>query len=135
MVPDASKRSRSLGTVYKRGIPIEVVPAAAPYVLAGLEVLGAVEPALRMGGEVKAGPCVTENGNFLIDAPFPDGVMGGGMVEGGLAGQVVALAAALKQMVGVVEHGLFTAADRAPDRVYFGVWGEGECKVEVLDDA
>lgn len=26
-----------------------------------------------MGGTAKAGPCVTDNGNFIIDAPFPDG--------------------------------------------------------------
>lgn len=26
-----------------------------------------------MGGTAKAGPCITDNGNFIIDAPFPDG--------------------------------------------------------------
>jgi ribose 5-phosphate isomerase A len=54
-------------------VPIEVVPIAANYVLARVTALGSVAPAVRMGGSAKAGPCITDNGNFIIDAPFPDG--------------------------------------------------------------
>lgn len=70
---DYRKLSPSLSTHYAPGIPIEVVPPAATYVLARLTALGAVAPAIRMGGTSKAGPCITDNGNFIIDAPFPDG--------------------------------------------------------------
>lgn len=70
---DYRKLSPSLSTHYAPGIPIEVVPPAATYVLARLTALGAVAPAIRMGGASKAGPCITDNGNFIIDAPFPDG--------------------------------------------------------------
>jgi len=72
VVADFRKLSPSLSTHYP-GIPIEVVPAATSYVLARLTALGSVGPALRLGGTSKAGPCVTDNGNFIIDAPFPDG--------------------------------------------------------------
>lgn len=70
---DYRKLSPSLSTHYAPGIPIEVVPPAATFVLARLRTLGAVAPAIRMGGLAKAGPCITDNGNFIIDAPFPDG--------------------------------------------------------------
>lgn len=72
VVADFRKLSPSLSTHYP-AIPIEVVPAATSYVLARLTALGSVGPALRLGGSSKAGPCVTDNGNFIIDAPFPDG--------------------------------------------------------------
>lgn len=70
---DHRKLSPSLSTHYAPGIPIEVVPAAAKYVLGRLASLGAVNPTVRMGGPSKAGPCITDNGNFIVDAPFPDG--------------------------------------------------------------
>ncbi|RPA99512.1 hypothetical protein L873DRAFT_1767181 [Choiromyces venosus 120613-1] len=73
VVADYRKLSPSLSTHYTPGIPIEVVPPAATYVLSRLLTLGAVNPAIRMGGTSKAGPCITDNGNFIIDAPFPDG--------------------------------------------------------------
>ena len=49
------------------------MPPAANYVLSRLRALGSTSPALRMGGAAKAGPCITDNGNFIIDAPFQDG--------------------------------------------------------------
>ncbi|KAL7274349.1 ribose-5-phosphate isomerase rki1 [Rhizina undulata] len=73
VVADYRKISPSLSTLYTPGIPIEVLPPAAPYVLSRLLALGSVSPTLRSGGTSKAGPCVTDNGNFIIDAPFPDG--------------------------------------------------------------
>ncbi|KAG0642558.1 ribose 5-phosphate isomerase A-domain-containing protein [Tuber brumale] len=73
VVADYRKLSPSLSTHYTPGIPIEVVPPAATHILSRLITLGAVNPAIRMGGTSKAGPCITDNGNFIIDAPFPDG--------------------------------------------------------------
>lgn len=73
VVADFRKLSPSLSTHYAPGIPIEVVPAAANYVLSRLSALGSTSPTIRMGGTAKAGPCITDNGNFIIDAPFQDG--------------------------------------------------------------
>lgn len=51
-------------------MPIEVVPFAYAKVLQNLrEVLGSPNALLRMA-KAKAGPVVTDNGNFVIDAPF-----------------------------------------------------------------
>ena len=63
---------------WTQGIPIEVVPFAYAKVLTNLRQLGSPERlpdgkpglALRMGVK-KAGPVVSDNGNFIIDAPFP----------------------------------------------------------------
>ncbi|KAI5787148.1 ribose 5-phosphate isomerase A [Geopyxis carbonaria] len=73
IVADHRKLSPSLSTHWAAGIPIEVVPPAASHVLARLTALGAASPQIRMGGSAKAGPVITDNGNFIIDAPFPDG--------------------------------------------------------------
>jgi ribose 5-phosphate isomerase A len=55
---------------WKQGIPIEVVPFAYAKVLQNLhEILGSPNAKLRMA-VAKAGPVVTDNGNFIIDAPF-----------------------------------------------------------------
>lgn len=51
-------------------MPIEVAPFAYSPVLLALEKLGATTAGLRMG-KMKAGPVVTDNGNFNIDAVFP----------------------------------------------------------------
>jgi ribose 5-phosphate isomerase A len=48
-----------------------------------------------MGGKVKAGPVVTDNGNFIIDAHFGELVDPEGLNR------------TIKQLVGVVEVGLF----------------------------
>ena len=52
-------------------MPVEVAPFAFAKVLLNLQLLGSEKAALRMG-KAKAGPIVTDNGNFVIDAPFPD---------------------------------------------------------------
>ena len=48
---------------------MEVAPFAYAKVLRNLVPLGSQNPALRMG-KAKAGPVVSDNGNFIIDAPF-----------------------------------------------------------------
>lgn len=48
---------------------MEVAPFAYAKVLQNLVLLGSQKPTLRMG-KAKAGPVVSDNGNFIIDAPF-----------------------------------------------------------------
>jgi ribose 5-phosphate isomerase len=73
---------------WHQGIPIEVAPFAYVAVLHRLAQLGSPTTAekstavgahgqvltLRMG-KAKAGPVVSDNGNFIIDAPFPKEMM------------------------------------------------------------
>ncbi|CEJ94865.1 Putative Ribose 5-phosphate isomerase A [[Torrubiella] hemipterigena] len=111
-VADSRKESPRLCTKWK-AIPIEVLPLAAPDVLARLLEMGSTEPAVRSGLPSKAGECVTDNGMWLIDAPFPplllqkdlsaeqDGTGKDGLWEVGK------LAAALLSIPGIVEIGLF----------------------------
>lgn len=55
---------------FKPGVPIEVVPFAYAKVLQNLRhILDCPKANLRMA-VAKAGPVVTDNGNFIIDAPF-----------------------------------------------------------------
>jgi len=71
VIADSSKDSEVLGTTWKKGIPIEVVPMAYTMVQNKLASLGATATPLRMA-KSKAGPCVTDNGGLIIDAVFPD---------------------------------------------------------------
>ena len=61
-------------TQWKQGIPIEVVPFAYKKILQNLHLIGAPAAQLRMA-KAKAGPVVSDNGNFIIDAPFPAELM------------------------------------------------------------
>lgn len=94
-----------------KGIPIEVLPLAAKRVLSELVLLGAQKPVIRQGVPAKAGPVVTDNSMWLIDAPFAplqlakasetavDGEGGVWTVDG--------LADRLIKIPGIVETGLF----------------------------
>lgn len=88
-----------------QGVPVEIVPIAHTKVLRDLLSLGAKNPQLRMGGKAKAGPIITDNGNFIIDAHF------------GEIADPEGLAKKIKEFVGVVEVGLFI---NMADAVYFG---------------
>ena len=59
---------------WKQGVPVEVAPFAYAKVLHNLRMLGSTEPKLRMA-KMKAGPIVSDNGNFVIDAPFDESAM------------------------------------------------------------
>lgn len=106
IVADYRKKSESLGTQWTQGVPIEVVSMAYNKVSAELYALGATDVVLRQGGKAKAGPIVTDNNNFILDAVFPP-------IE---PSEVCALDSAIKLLVGVVETGLFLNGDVA----YFG---------------
>src|SRR5436190_15184704 len=103
---DFRKHSKALGHSWTQGVPIEIVPLAHTKVLNDLLKLGAQKPQLRMGGKAKAGPIITDNGNFIIDAHF------------GEIADPEGLAEKIKKLVGVVEVGLFINMANA---AYFGI--------------
>ncbi|XP_054712343.1 LOW QUALITY PROTEIN: ribose-5-phosphate isomerase-like [Uloborus diversus] len=68
ILADHRKDSKSLGENWKQGIPIEVIPMAYAPIKKRLEEMGG-SAVLRMA-KAKAGPVVTDNGNFLLDWKF-----------------------------------------------------------------
>jgi ribose 5-phosphate isomerase A len=90
VVADGSKPVEKLGT--QAPVPVEVVRFCWKTTARWLETLGCT-PALR-GGEAQ--PYVTDNGNYILDCRFPNGI-----------DHPPELAATLKGRPGVVEHGLF----------------------------
>ena len=90
VLAQASKRVERLGET--RALPVEVVRFGWQTTRRRLlEVVTSAEPRLDTGGR----PIVTEEGNLLLDCGLPAG------------GDMYPLAAAIKSVVGVVEHGLF----------------------------
>lgn len=71
VVADFRKDSTQLGENWKKGIPIEVVPMAWKPVKTKIEKDFGGEAPLRMAVN-KAGPLVTDNGNFILDWRFND---------------------------------------------------------------
>jgi ribose 5-phosphate isomerase A len=69
VIADYTKNSQKLGQQYKKGIPIEVVPIAYVPVRDRIQRLFGGKLNLRMA-VAKAGPCVTDNGNFILDWQF-----------------------------------------------------------------
>ncbi|XP_030046897.1 ribose-5-phosphate isomerase isoform X2 [Microcaecilia unicolor] len=69
VIADYRKDSLSLGEQWKKGIPIEVVPMAYVPVAKRLASRFGGVAELRMAVS-KAGPVVTDNGNFLLDWKF-----------------------------------------------------------------
>ncbi|KAF9154086.1 ribose-5-phosphate isomerase rki1 [Actinomortierella ambigua] len=104
IVADFRKNSKYLGEQWSKGVPIEVVPMAWKAVLRKLQAMGSSTAKLRMA-VAKAGPVVTDNSNFIIDAPF------------GLIKNPAQLLKDIKLITGVVEVGLF--CDMA-EIAYFG---------------
>lgn len=88
IIVDASKRVRRLGAF---PLPVEVLPFGVEATLNHLKKLGA-NPVVRMSGDK---PYVTDNGNWIADCHF------------GEIGNPGATHAALNQIPGVVENGLF----------------------------
>ena len=72
-------------------LPVEVIPFAGPRVERQLQNLGAA-PVLRFAGD---GPFITDEGNWIYDCHF------------GSISDPERTAAAIRAIVGVVEHGLF----------------------------
>ncbi|KAL2267861.1 hypothetical protein VTJ83DRAFT_5138 [Remersonia thermophila] len=135
-VADFRKLSSRLGTAWKKGIPIEVLPMAAPRVLGELRRLGSLDPRVRPGLPGKAGACVTDNGLWIVDAPFPPLLLPGDAEAAAApdsrpAGTwtVDELADRLIKIPGVAEIGLFygknglqvASGAQKPVAAYFGM--------------
>eukprot|EP01133_Synstelium_polycarpum_P007394 gene7394-8642_t len=103
VVADFTKDSVAFGDNWKKGIPIEVVPMAYVPIMQQLTKIS-LRPVLRMAVN-KAGPVVSDNGNFIIDAQFDN------------IADVPALATQIKMMPGIVETGLFVGY---ASKAYFG---------------
>lgn len=109
---DSRKQSPRLCTKWKT-IPIEVLPLAAPDVLNRLGAMGSPGAVVRSGLPSKAGECVTDNGMWIIDAPFSPLLLAKDLTAAadgkGAKGawEVGALAAELLSIPGIVEIGLF----------------------------
>ncbi|XP_041057568.1 ribose-5-phosphate isomerase isoform X1 [Carcharodon carcharias] len=69
VVADYRKDSKSLGEKWKRGVPIEVIPMAYVPVTKAIAAKFGGAAELRMAVN-KAGPVVTDNGNFILDWKF-----------------------------------------------------------------
>lgn len=97
VIGDVTKLVLTLGTHYP--LPVEVVPFAVTPVRRRLESLGAKAQLRQRDGET----FITDSGNVIIDCAFAEGIKDAAEVQ-----------ARLKEIVGVVETGLFLhMAERA----------------------
>ena len=113
IIADYTKKSEVLGENWRNGVPIEVIPLAYVPIMKRLERLGG-KPVLRMA-QAKAGPVVSDNGNFIIDVDF-------GKIE-----NPSDLNNKLLQIPGVVDSGLFLGM---ASKAYIGL---KDGKVEILE--
>ena len=94
-------------------IPIEIAPMAHATVLRQLKILGSIEPKLREHAQAKTGPIATDQGFYIIYAPFKTLLTEKDVKEGkdgsGKDGvwEVATLAHRIKDICGVLEVGLF----------------------------
>jgi ribose 5-phosphate isomerase A len=108
VVADESKAVTTLG---KFPLPVEIVPFAWEWTIAGLAKLGC-KPELRRSGD---GLYKTDNGNYIADCRFE------------AIDSAAELALALQRIPGVVEHGLFIGiADMA-------VIGKNDGTIEIIE--
>ncbi|XP_055383401.1 ribose-5-phosphate isomerase [Condylostylus longicornis] len=107
IVADYTKDSKKLGQQYKKGIPIEVVPMAYIPIQKKIAKMFGGELKLRMA-VVKAGPCVTDNGNFILDWIFDENTIYNWS----------SVNRELLLIPGVIETGLFIDMT---EKVYFGM--------------
>jgi len=93
IIADFRKVSEKLGENWKKGVPVEVIPMAYKPIMKKLEKLEG-KPVLRMA-QSKAGPLVSDNGNFIIDVDF------------GIIKNPIELNNKILLIPGVVDTGLF----------------------------
>ncbi|KAG2199034.1 hypothetical protein INT46_010274 [Mucor plumbeus] len=116
LVADYRKESKILGTQWNQGVPVEVVPLCYKTVMKKIENGLSLKPKnvnLRMAVK-KAGPVVTDNGNFVVDADF-------GQLE-----DPASLLKEIKLLTGVYEVGLFC------QMAVMAYFGEQDGSVNVL---
>ena len=106
IIVDYRKRSSRLGVAWKKGIPIEVIPLSFKVVSDKIQK--------TLGGQVilreavsKAGPVVTDNGNFLLDWIF----------DTNKSYDWKEVETTLNVIPGVVENGLFV---NMTDEIFIG---------------
>lgn len=105
VIADYTKDSENLGDRYKKGIPIEVVPMAYVPIKNKIVASYGGEAKLRCA-VAKAGPVVTDNGNFILDWMFTNNDLDWERVNTNI-----------KMIPGVVETGLFV---NMCHKAYFG---------------
>ncbi len=103
LIADYRKDSQNFGENWKKGIPIEIIPLARVPLMKKFAELGG-KPILRMA-KAKAGPLVTDNGNFIIDVDF------------GIVKNPSEINEKLLLIPGVVDTGLFIGM---ASKAYFG---------------
>lgn len=91
VIADSSKLVDALGAF---PLPVEIIPESVSPVMKALKDMGGV-PEIRMG-QLKDGPVITDNGNFILDVAF-------GAIE-----NPIHMEKDLNAIPGVVENGLFT---------------------------
>lgn len=106
IIADYTKNSQKLGEQYKKGIPVEVVPMAYVPIKQKIEKLFGGDLVLRLA-VAKAGPCVTDNGNFILDWKNFDQSLDWEQINRDI-----------KLIPGVVETGLFV---KMATKAYFGM--------------
>ncbi|KAL2849551.1 ribose 5-phosphate isomerase A-domain-containing protein [Aspergillus pseudoustus] len=128
-VADSRKLQSRLLSGWKY-IPIEVAPISAARVLTALRQLGSIQPAIRLQVDQKDAPLRTDQGFFIVDAPFPtlltkadvaagqDGTGSGGFWE------VDALSVAIKQIPGVLDVGIFSGVTGPQAQAAGGIGGQ-----------
>lgn len=97
VIVDESKLCEALGPSFP--VPVEVVPFCHVHTaqtLGNLPALAGCTPVLRMSKEDSSAPYVTDNGNYIVDLRFEAPIK-----------DLVAAAAQIRGVVGVVEHGFF----------------------------
>jgi ribose 5-phosphate isomerase A len=100
VIADSSKRVAQLG---RRHVPLEVSTFAAPWVMDDVAGLGG-KAELRMDQRKPDEPFLTDQRNYLLDCDF--GLIGDPSTS-------AALAARLRDIPGVLDHGLFLGLARA----------------------
>ncbi|MFW9830544.1 MAG: ribose-5-phosphate isomerase RpiA [Candidatus Thorarchaeota archaeon] len=101
IIVDASKVVKTLGT--RMPVPVEILPADLSLSMARIQKLGG-SPMVRQA-QRKAGPIITDNGNFILDVTFPQ-IPGPAKLE-----------RQLNAIPGVLENGIFP---NQADVVYVG---------------
>jgi len=96
IVIEEEKKVLKLGSNHP--LPVEVLPFSMPYVVEEIRRSLSVEPKVRLLPG-KAGPLVTDNGNYVLDVPL-------GRIE-----DLSVTEAQLKAIPGVIETGIFFAKD------------------------
>ncbi|GAB1860518.1 ribose-5-phosphate isomerase [Camponotus japonicus] len=117
VIADYTKNSQKLGEQYKKGIPIEVVPMAYVPIQDRIERTYGGSAKIRMA-LAKAGPVITDNGNFLLDWHFPQDITNWVKIN-----QEISL------IPGVIETGLFI---NMAEKAFFGM-PDGSVKEQSLN--